>query len=61
MKTRKSNKAKHICTSCSNNGTCPYCTSSRTHSNRKRQPTDSIRREALVEAHKWAKELLGED
>lgn len=37
MKKRKTNKAKRIDRSCRNHGTCPYCTNSRTHSNKKNE------------------------
>jgi hypothetical protein len=38
MKKRKVNRAKRHDPSCRNNGSCPYCRSSRTHSNLRRTP-----------------------
>ena len=38
MKKRKTNYAKSVSHECRNNGSCPWCTGNRTHSNRKREP-----------------------
>lgn len=41
MKPRRSNRAKRISHGCRNNGTCPHCTGSRTHANRRAEPADA--------------------
>ncbi len=40
MKTRKANRAKQVCNSCRNNGSCTYCVGSRTHCNRRAEPIE---------------------
>ena len=38
MKTRKTNKAKQVDSTCCNHGSCPYCRGNRTFSNKKNRP-----------------------
>lgn len=38
MKKRKINRSKRISGGCGNHGSCPWCTRSRLHSNRRREP-----------------------
>jgi len=45
MKKRKINRAKRVSNSCRNNGACPYCQSSRTHSNKRQASPLSTRKE----------------
>lgn len=38
MKSRKTNLAKQVSGSCSNNGSCPWCRGNRTHANVRAEP-----------------------
>lgn len=49
MKSRKSNKAKHISNGCKNHGSCERCRNSRTHSNRRREPITGPLVDALLD------------
>lgn len=42
MKTRKTNRAKQVSGSCSNNGSCPVCRGNRTHANVRAEPAPDV-------------------